>query len=60
MSGEQARALAGQVRHVAALVGDAVGQADLDQLPVPADVYSVQPTLLAWARHLEEGDSAGT
>lgn len=48
-----AQALAGQVRHVAALVGDAVGQATIDRLPVPAEVFTVQPTLLAWARDLE-------
>jgi len=48
-----AQALAGQVRHVAALVGDAVGQATLEALPVPDEVFTVQPTLLAWARALE-------
>jgi hypothetical protein len=51
-----AAALAGQVRHVAALVADAVGQAQLDQLPIPREVYSVQGALLCWARQLEGGE----
>jgi hypothetical protein len=50
-----AAALAGQVRHVAALVADAIGQAQLDHLPVPAEVLGVQATLLAWVRQLEQG-----
>jgi len=51
-----AQALAGQVRHVAALVGDAVGQATIEALPVPDAVFGVQPTLLAWARDLERSE----
>jgi hypothetical protein len=53
MSAEQARALATHVRHVGMNVADAIGQANSDRLPVPLEVYSVQSTLLAWARLLE-------
>jgi hypothetical protein len=52
-----AQALAGQVRHVAALVGDAVGQAVIEQLQVPEQVFGVQPVLLGWARDLERGQA---
>jgi hypothetical protein len=46
--------LAGQVRHTSALVADAIGQAQLDGLPIPDDVYPIQYALLAWARRLEQ------
>jgi hypothetical protein len=51
---DQAAALAVQVRHVSALVADAIGQAQLDGLPIPDDVYPIQNTLLGWARRLEQ------
>ena len=54
MSDQAAASLAIQVRHTSALVADAIGQAQLDGLPIPDDVYPVQNVLLAWARRLEQ------
>ena len=54
-----AAALADQVRHVAALVADAVGQATIEDLPIPPQIHSVQAALLTWARRLEQQPQRG-
>lgn len=45
--------LAQQARRLGALVADLIGQAMSATVPVPTEMFSVQPLLLAWARQLE-------
>jgi hypothetical protein len=51
---EQRTNLAQQARRLGALVADLIGQAMSAAAPIPTEMFSVQPTLLAWARRLEQ------
>lgn len=48
------RGLAAEIRRAGALVADLVGQAEIARFTIPTEVYSVQPTLLTWARRVEQ------
>jgi hypothetical protein len=51
---DRARQLAVEVRRLSALCGDLIGQATLDDLPVPDAAVAVAAALAGWAWELEQ------